>query len=198
MVREGGVEAGDVRLHRRQQSPGERPGLPEQLNLRGEQRLSLSARHEGLAAQRQLHGADPRNVECGRARRTAQELDQQAPILRRHPAGAESDVGRGLARDVWHIPAISLDDDTGAWTLDAHGLALDPERGVLEALPQVGGLDPIEQRREALVELRLVVRVPVEDEASVLPGRQDVQRCGRVILGRRRGRGTHADGEKQP
>jgi hypothetical protein len=90
---------------------------------------------------------------------------------------------------VRHAPAIAFDDDTLAGTLHARGLAVHAERRVLEAAAKILGLHAIEERRQALVQLRLVVRVPVEDEAAVLPGRQDVERHRRVVLATRLGRG---------
>ena len=80
-----------------------------------------------------------------------------------------------------HAPAVSLDDDALARTLHARGLAVHAERRVLEAPAEILCPHAVEQRRQALVELRLVQRVPVEDEAAVLARRQDVQRDGGVV-----------------
>ena len=72
----------------------------EQLALLGDERLGRGARHERLAAGDEREGVDVGHVGDGGPRRSAAELEQEAAVARRRPAGAEGDVGAGLAVDV--------------------------------------------------------------------------------------------------
>ena len=75
-------------------------GLDEELALLGDERLGLRARHERLAARHQAERVDAGDVGDRDARRPAAELEQQPAVAGRDPAGAEGDVGAGLAVDV--------------------------------------------------------------------------------------------------
>ena len=186
---EASVQPVHVGLDGRQHAFATLPGLRKQLHLLGKQRLALGAGNERPAAERELDRADTGDVECGCARRPAKELQQEATVFNRHEACAVCDVRRRLARDVGNAPAIALDDEAFPWPEHPRRLPAQPQRCVLEAPPEVFGSHAIEERCQAFVELGLVVRVPVEDEAAVLPGRQDVERQRRVILTTRLSRG---------
>ena len=64
------------------------------------------ARHERLPAGHQRERVDARDVGHRHPRRAAAELDQQPAVAGGHPAGAEGDVGAGLAVDVRHAVVV--------------------------------------------------------------------------------------------
>ena len=186
---EAGVEACHVRLDRRDHALASLPGLREQLHLLGQKRLALGARQERRAAERELRGVDAGDVERGGTSGPANELEQEATVLDGYQTCAVGDIRGRPARDVGHTPPVALDDEACARPEYTRRLADESQRRILEAAPEVFGPHAVEERRQALVELRLVVRVPVEDEAAVLPGWQDIEGERRVILAAGLGRG---------
>ena len=142
--------------------PGARAQLAAQL------RLALGARHELFPAERELDGADP-GCRAQPRGRTANELEQQPAILDGHPAGAERDV-RVLPVMCRHAPAVSLDDDALARTLHLARLAVHAERRVLEAPAEILCPHAVEQRRQALVELRLIRVFRLKTRLPFWPG----------------------------
>ena len=87
-------------------------GLDDEVDLVGDELLGRGARHERLAARDQTERVDARDVGDRGARRAATELEQQPAVARGHPAGAEREVGAGLAGDVGD--AVLVVDDRGA------------------------------------------------------------------------------------
>ena len=94
------VHAGRVRVDDRQDLAADDALRPERVDLVREERLGLRARHEGLPGERECERIEAGHVERGDARRAADELEQEAPVGCRHPAGAEGDVRLRLARHV--------------------------------------------------------------------------------------------------
>ena len=140
-----------------------------------ERNASASALGTNVRPERaRASGSTPGHVERGDPRRAADELEQEPAIRRGDPARAECDVGLGLAGDVGDAEAVPHDRHAGARPLALPGLVRsEPERRGLEEAPQVPlGHGPAE-RGQPVVELRLVGRVPVEGEASVLARRKD-------------------------
>ena len=85
--------------------------LLRELRLRREERLGLRARHELPCRERDGERVVARDVERREARRPAQELEVEAAVLRRHPAGAELRVRARRPVHVRHAERVAVDRD---------------------------------------------------------------------------------------
>jgi hypothetical protein len=163
--------------------------------------LGLRAGLEALEADDQLDRGLAGRVHHRDAGVVARLFEQQLAVVGERPAGAPGDVVVGLAVDMRHVEAIA--DDAHALARDAlageRALALGAEPLRFEVAVQVGRRDLVEQRREAVVHARLVVRLGRRRDPAVLARGDDVARAGREVAhcmsGRHEGRaGGNDDG----
>ena len=89
--------------------------------------LGLRARLEAATGERERERVDSRNVERGDPSRRTKQLQEQAAVLRRDPAGTELDVGARAAVDVRDAPAVAHDAQTCARASGPLRLAFDAE-----------------------------------------------------------------------
>ena len=103
--------------------------------------------------------------------RRAQQLHQQAAVLGGDPAGGVEDRGPCLPVHVRDAEPVS--DNGHATSRQRLDPALAAKTVRLEVLGDVAGRDLVPERRQGVVELRLVVRVRVELDAAVLTRGED-------------------------
>ena len=184
-----GVDAGRVAVDDREEPlPGRSLGA-QRIELVREECLGLRAGDECSPGEGQGERVETRHVERGGPRRTADELEQKPAICRGDPAGAECDVGLGLARDVSDTEAVPHDRHAGARPLSLPGLVRpEPEPSRLEEAPRSRWVTAPRSWCQPVVELLLVGRVPVERQASVLSRRKNApgRRRRRIVALRRR------------
>ncbi len=120
------VDPRDERAHVGEQLPPVARRLQEPDRAR-ELLLGLRARLEAATGERERERVDSRNVERGDPSRRTEQLQQQAAVLGRDPAGTELDVGARAAVDVRDAPAVAHDAQTRARTSCPLGLAFDAE-----------------------------------------------------------------------
>ncbi len=151
--------------------------------------VDLLGRRVGLEAGQQPERVDVRRVDRGQARRVAALGEQQPAVLLRDPAHRPRHV---VARDAGDVRDVVLVADDG----DAHArrrlrrprpVGADAEALGLELRLEVGVGDLVEQRRERVVHLRLLVGPGGYGETAVLTGGDDVARSGGEIGGLSRG-----------
>ena len=111
-------------------------GVDDALHLVGDELLGRRARHERLPARDEAERVDAGDVGHRGARRAATELEQQAAVAGGDPAGAEREVGAGLAGDVGD--AVGVVEDRGAGPA---GRLLVRRADRLEVLGQVVAVD---------------------------------------------------------
>ena len=92
------VDAGGIGARNGQDLLSGRPLRADRVELVREERFRLGARHEGAPREREGERIEPGHVERREAGRAADELEEEAPVGRRHPTGAECHVALALCR----------------------------------------------------------------------------------------------------
>ena len=170
----------------------------QRVDLVGEERLGLRARHERLAGQREPERVEPGTSSAAtRAGPRISESSRPRSAAVTQPAPYAT-FGLGLAEDVRRRRSGRARSSRRPRPLDRHRLLLaEAERLGLESALDVGLRDLATQWRQRVVELRLVGRVLVEGEAAVLAGRQDAVRLRGVVRRARQRRRSRGERRKR-
>ena len=171
---EVGVEAIGVRLRVRDDllAFGKRRADP--FHLVGDQLLDGRTRFVGRGTRDQAEGIDAGDVGDRGSRGPSTKLDEQFAISHGDPTGTERDVFPRRAGDVCHAVLVIDESEPRAAGIDDGGFA-----NRLEVLLEEELLDVLighvpAQRRQAVVERKLVEGVLFDRKATVVARRQDV------------------------
>ena len=161
------------------------PGALQGVGLLRDFGLGLRTRLEVLQVGDQVEGVKSRSIDRRDASVVTSLLEQQAAILRRDPPGSPNATGVGGCLDVRHVELVAGDLYSG--TRDAlvrpRARAVEAEALGLEVLGEVVEGDVVEERRQAVVHLRLRVRPGRNGDTAVLTRGNDVAGGLREVLG---------------